>query len=78
MRVAVLGFDPGPRLGARLVLQPAIGIDDLDSVQDLPDVVLPRGGRCGSCALGAEATAPSHEEAEKRGRTRPIFHGEIS
>jgi hypothetical protein len=52
VRVPVLRLDPGPGLGAAAVLEPAVGVDDGDPVQDLSHVVPPSRRRRGLSRLG--------------------------
>src|SRR6185503_12192550 len=54
VREAVLCVDPGAGLGALVVLEPAVGIDELDAVQQLAYVVAPRRRRRGPRALRGE------------------------
>ena len=49
----VLGVGPGRDLGVVAVLQPAVGVGDLDAVEDLDDVVGP-GRRCRRDEAGAQ------------------------
>jgi hypothetical protein len=42
MSESVLGIDPLARFGALLILEPAVRIYDLDAMNDLAEVVLPR------------------------------------
>lgn len=44
-RTRVLGLDPGLDLGRVAVLQPAVGIGDLDAVEDVDDMLAPRRWR---------------------------------
>ena len=42
MRILVLSIDPLARLCTLLIFEPAIWVDDLDAVNGLAEVVLPR------------------------------------
>jgi hypothetical protein len=77
MCVRVLRVDPGPRLGAVLIFEPAIRIDELDTVHDLADVVAPGRRRLGHRrrgrardGSGARQSASNWSRAARPGGTR--------
>src|SRR5262249_32885890 len=76
--IGVLRVDERARLGAPLVLEPAIGIDDGDAVERLDHVVLARGrvrrrrGRPGPARAGRPAGEGDGEAGRHRRNDMPI------
>jgi hypothetical protein len=70
-RIGVLLLDPGARLGAPLILEPAIRITDLDSMEDLTNL-LRRSVRRPLRALRSHPLPEGKENAEEKKSTSSV------
>ena len=65
--IPILRVDPRAGLGAVLVLEPAVRVDHLDAVENLPDVVGPGGRRgCGGSLPGSSIGSRQRRRNEQR------------